>query len=68
MTSSGSSPTVPDASSPPKVSLLRSEVPIKVVTVYKGKAQITRVASFSASTVVGLHEVRPCEFPVNFTF
>lgn len=51
-----SSPTVPD-DAVQKVSFASPEVPIKAVTVYNGKAQITRAVSFSVATKMGLHEV-----------
>lgn len=50
------SPTVPDAEVQ-KVSFSSSAVPVTAVTVFKGKAQITRKVSFSAATKIGLHEV-----------
>lgn len=50
------SPTVPDAEVL-KVSFLSSAVPVTAVTVYKGKAQISRRVSFSAATRIGVHKV-----------
>lgn len=55
------SPTVPDAEVQ-RVSFASSAVPITAVTVFKGRAQITRKVSFSAATKIGVHEV--LDFPL----
>lgn len=55
------SPTVPDAEVQ-RVSFSSSAVPITAVTVFKGRAQITRKVSFSAATKIGVHEV--LDFPL----
>eukprot|EP00903_Cladosiphon_okamuranus_P007601 g7372.t1 len=56
------SPTVPDAEVQ-KVSVESSAAPVTSVTVYKGRAEITRKVSFSADTKIGLHEVELTGLP-----
>ncbi|CAM9132840.1 unnamed protein product [Ectocarpus fasciculatus] len=63
---SSTSPTVPNAcSDPQKVSFSSLEAPVKRATVYKNRAEITRVVSFSPTDRVGLHKVELTGLPGN---
>ncbi|CBN77790.1 conserved unknown protein [Ectocarpus siliculosus] len=60
------SPTVPNAcSDPQKVSFSSLDAPVKRATVYKNRAEITRVVSFSPTDRVGLHKVELTGLPWN---
>ncbi|CAN0195385.1 unnamed protein product [Ectocarpus sp. 6 AP-2014] len=63
---SSTSPTVPNAcSDPQKVSFSSLDAPVKRATVYKNRAEITRVVSFSPTDRVGLHKVELTGLPWN---
>ncbi|CAM9173604.1 unnamed protein product [Ectocarpus sp. 12 AP-2014] len=63
---SSTSPTVPNAcSDPQKVSFSSLDAPVKRATVYKNRAEITRVVSFSPTDRVGLHKVELTGLPGN---